>query len=47
MEDSYRNWLGGGLGGVQVSPATALRRTRLAWIASDDEERRDPKYWAP
>nr|VFK54249.1 MAG: Tetratricopeptide repeat-containing protein [Candidatus Kentron sp. TC] len=54
MGDFYRNWLGGQgcegkcqATGTPLSPAEALRRTRLAWIKSDDARRRDPKYWAP
>nr|VFJ53128.1 MAG: CHAT domain-containing protein [Candidatus Kentron sp. FM]VFJ60569.1 MAG: CHAT domain-containing protein [Candidatus Kentron sp. FM]VFK12989.1 MAG: CHAT domain-containing protein [Candidatus Kentron sp. FM] len=51
MADFYCNWLGGErrkrCQGVPLPPAEALRQTRLAWIKSDDERRRDPKYWAP
>ncbi|VFM96607.1 MAG: Tetratricopeptide repeat-containing protein, partial [Candidatus Kentron sp. G] len=53
MADFYRNWLGGGAsttGGSRLersTPATALHLTRLAWIGSEDEKRRDPRYWAP
>nr|VFK14111.1 MAG: Tetratricopeptide repeat-containing protein [Candidatus Kentron sp. FM] len=53
MADFYRNWLGGGdstTGGSRLersTPATALHLTRLAWIGSEDEKRRDPRYWAP
>jgi len=30
-----------------MTPATALHKTRLAWIESDDEKKRSPHYWAP
>nr|VFJ50282.1 MAG: Tetratricopeptide repeat-containing protein [Candidatus Kentron sp. DK] len=30
-----------------VTPAEALRQTRLAWIRSDDIRRRNRKFWAP
>ncbi|MBT8419426.1 MAG: CHAT domain-containing protein, partial [Gammaproteobacteria bacterium] len=35
------------LTGSNPSPADALHKTRLAWINSKDERRRDPRYWAP
>nr|VFK25898.1 MAG: CHAT domain-containing protein [Candidatus Kentron sp. MB]VFK27269.1 MAG: CHAT domain-containing protein [Candidatus Kentron sp. MB]VFK75117.1 MAG: CHAT domain-containing protein [Candidatus Kentron sp. MB] len=51
MQDFYCNWLGGEkrerCDGKLLPMAEALRQTRLAWIGSDDERRRDPRYWAP
>nr|VFK32528.1 MAG: Tetratricopeptide repeat-containing protein [Candidatus Kentron sp. MB]VFK75964.1 MAG: Tetratricopeptide repeat-containing protein [Candidatus Kentron sp. MB] len=53
MGDFYRNWLGGsastppGDRSVALTPAQALHKTRLDWIESGDESRRDPRHWAP
>ena len=43
MKDFYARWLGNS----GQSPADALHQTRLAWIASEDERKRNPQYWAP
>ena len=43
MKDFYAKWLGE----LGQSPADALHETRLAWIVSEDERKRDPRYWAP
>nr|VFJ49940.1 MAG: CHAT domain-containing protein [Candidatus Kentron sp. DK] len=50
MIDFYRNWPSGDSstgGSLRSTPATALRETRLAWIESEDEKKRNPRYWAP
>nr|VFK41191.1 MAG: Tetratricopeptide repeat-containing protein [Candidatus Kentron sp. SD] len=45
MVDFYGNWLSGDA--RSVTPAEALRQTRLDWIRSDDEQRRNSRIWAP
>nr|VFK17469.1 MAG: CHAT domain-containing protein [Candidatus Kentron sp. LFY] len=51
MLDFYENWLSGAstsLGNhAAKTPADALHETRLAWINSEDERKRNPRYWAP
>nr|VFK78295.1 MAG: Tetratricopeptide repeat-containing protein [Candidatus Kentron sp. SD] len=51
MEDFYCNWLGGEKSarcqGKPLPIAEALRQTRLDWIRSDDEQRRNSMIWAP
>nr|VFJ60188.1 MAG: Tetratricopeptide repeat-containing protein [Candidatus Kentron sp. DK]VFJ61298.1 MAG: Tetratricopeptide repeat-containing protein [Candidatus Kentron sp. DK] len=43
MKEFYVEWLAR----PNQSPAEVLHRTRLVWINSEDERRRDPRYWAP
>ncbi|GAB6042989.1 CHAT domain-containing protein [Endothiovibrio diazotrophicus] len=43
MAEFYRRWFED----PDQPPADALRATRLAWIKSDDPQRRDPRHWAP
>ncbi len=44
MTEFYRRWFDPDR---HDHPAEALRATQLAWIRSEDERERDPKYWAP
>jgi CHAT domain-containing protein len=43
MLDFYWNWLSED----GKPPTDALHETRLAWIKSEDEKKRNPRYWAP
>jgi len=51
MLDFYENWLSDAstpLGNPTAKiPADALHETRLAWINSEEEKKRNPRYWAP
>nr|VFJ74780.1 MAG: CHAT domain-containing protein [Candidatus Kentron sp. FW] len=49
MADFYGNWFGDGASTslANLTPAQAPHKTRLAWITSKDEARRDPRHWVP